>query len=104
MDLKLDRHVRSIKKVLTHISHFLRNYDVINVGFLRYFVIFAGFGHGKCLKLCMTSSFFPKICILIGCINLQCLVCNRLHDDELLRYNRRKSGICSIRPFQNDVF
>ena len=52
------------------------------------FVVFAVFGHDKCVTVRRNSWFFSKICA--GCTNLQCLKCNRLVS---LRHNRGKSAI-----------
>ena len=77
-------------------------HDVIIFRFSRHFMIFAGFGKGTCLRLCRASQFFPRICILIGCINLPCLKCERLHIVELSRHYFRKftffstMQICSL--------
>ena len=48
------RHVEIIQKVLRHFRHFLRIYDVINVGFFRHFAVF---GYSKCHKVCKLLIF-----------------------------------------------
>ena len=93
------RRVLITKKVLRHIRHFWRIYDVINVGFFRHFAVF---GYSKCHKVCRNSWFSHRICILIGSTTLPSLMCNRLCVVELWRHNGRKSAIFSTRPIHSD--
>ena len=90
------RHVLITKKVLKHIRHFLRIYDVINVGFFCHFAVF---GYTKRYKVCRNSWFSHRICILIGSTTLPSLNCNRLCVAELWRNNGRKSAISSTSLF-----
>ena len=60
---QLSRHVGITQKVLRHIRHFWRIYDVINVGFFRHFAVFC---YRKCHKVCRNSWFSHRICVLIG--------------------------------------
>ena len=92
---QLSRHVGITQKVLRHIRHFWRIYDVINVGFFRHFAVFC---YRKCHKVCRNSSFSHRICVLIGSTTLPSLKCNRLCVAELWRHIRRKSAISSTRP------
>ena len=64
---QLSRHVGITQKVLRHIRHFWRIYDVINVGFFRHFAVFC---YRKCHKVCRNSSFSHRICVLIGSTTL----------------------------------
>ena len=66
------RHFGITKKVLRHIRHFWRIYDVINVRFFRHFAVF---GYSKCHKVCRNSWFSHRICILIGSTTLPSLMC-----------------------------
>ena len=81
------------KKVLRHIRHFWRIYDVINVGFFRHFAVF---GYSKCHKDCRNSWFSHRICILIGSTTLPSLMRYRLFVVELWRHNCRKNAISSL--------
>ena len=102
------------QKVLRHIRHFWRIYDVINVRFFRHFAVF---GYSKCHKessfisirifpcksrLALTTStlsrdswFSHRLCVMIGSTNLSSLMYNRLCVVKLWRHNRRKSAISS---------
>ena len=46
------RHVRITQKVLRHIQHFWRIYDIINVGSFCHFAVF---GYSKCHEVCRNS-------------------------------------------------
>ena len=59
---------------------------------------FVSFGHVICLKVRRNSLFSPRICILIGYVNLQFLKCDRLCVVEILRRNHRKIPIYNSRP------
>jgi len=91
------RHVGITQKVLRHIRHFWRIYDVINVGFFRHFAVFC---YRKCHKVCRNSWFSHRICVLIGSTTLPSLKCNRLCVAELWRHIRRKSAISSTSLFK----
>ena len=98
---QLSRHVGITQKVLRHIRHFWRIYDVINVGFFRHFAVFC---YRKCHKVCRNSSFSHRICVLIGSTTLPSLKCNRLCVAELWRHIRRKSAISSTSLFKMTDF
>ena len=70
------RHVGITQKVLRHIRHFWRIYDVINVGFFRHFAVFC---YRKCHQVCRNSWFSHRICILIGFTTLPSLIHKRLN-------------------------
>ena len=95
------RHVGITQKVLRHIRHFWRIYDVINVGFFRHFAVFC---YRKCHKVCRNSWFSHRICVLIGSTTLPSLKCNRLCVAELWRHIRRKSAISSTSLFKMTDF
>ena len=95
------RHDGITQKVLRHIRHFWRIYDVINVGFFRHFAVFC---YRKCHKVCRNSSFSHRICVLIGSTTLPSLKCNRLCVAELWRHIRRKSAISSTSLFKMTDF
>jgi len=98
---QLSRHVGITQKVLRHIRHFWRIYDVINVGFFRHFAVFC---YRKCHKVCRNSWFSHRICVLIGSTTLPSLKCNRLCVAELWRHIRRKSAISSTSLFKMTDF
>ena len=98
---QLSRHVEITQKVLRHIRHFWRIYDVINVGFFRHFAVFC---YRKCHKVCRNSWFSHRICISIGSTTLPSLKCNRLCVAELWRHIRRKSAISSTSLFKMTDF
>ena len=77
---KSSRQVEITQKVLRHIRHFWRIYDVINVGFFRHFAVFC---YRKCHKVCRNSRFSHRICNLIGFSTLPSLMCNWLCVVEL---------------------
>ena len=87
---QLSRHVGITQKVLRHIRHFWRIYDVINVGFFRHFAVFC---YRKCHKVRRNSWFSHRICSLIGCNDLQRLKSLQHSVVVLLLYNRSKKGI-----------
>ena len=95
------RHVGITQKVLRHIRHFWRIYDVINVGFFRHFAVFC---YRKCHKVCRNSWFSHRICVLIGSTTLPSLKCNWLCVAELWRHIRRKSAISSTSLFKMTDF
>ena len=98
---QLSRHVGITQKVLRHIRHFWRIYDVINVGFFRHFAVFC---YRKCHKVCRNSWFSHRICVSIGSTTLPSLKCNRLFVAELWRHIRRKSAISSTSLFKMTDF
>ena len=98
---QLSRHFNITQKVLRHIRHFWRIYDVINVGFFRHFAVFC---YRKCHKVCRNSWFSHRICVLIGSTTLPSLKCNRLCVAELWCHIRRKSAISSTSLFKMTDF
>ena len=98
---QLSRQVGITQKVLRHIRHIWRIYDVINVRFFRHFAVFC---YRKCHKVCRNSWFSHRICVLIGSTTLPSLKCNRLCVAELWRHIRRKSAISSTSLFKMTDF